>query len=191
MYNSLRDRFWNGRLDTATMRRVEGVAARFDVPEGRFLTAGELLDQAAAVMGTALHLCFTASSRYTGSLLGTADAGPLVITIDESYRGGGPIETLVAGHELGHALGLDGGEVPIEQVPVQIMADQVPDLPPELLEGLLVLRTRCGGRSRAELACEYFGTLLVSRSMPPRHSPTRPGTTGMPGLDSSMGGAQS
>ncbi|WP_216899726.1 hypothetical protein [Nocardia alni] len=190
MFDRLRSRFWNGRLDTPTMRRVEAAAALFDVPEGRFLTAGELLDQAAAIMGAPLRLCYTASPRYTGSLLGTA-AGPLVITIDESYRGGGPIETLVAGHELGHALGLDDGKAPTERVPVRIMAEQVPDLPPELLAGLLMLRTRCGGRSRAELACEYFGTLLVSRSMPPQRSSLRPGTTGMLGLDSSMGGARS
>jgi hypothetical protein len=170
------------------MRLVETTAARFEVPEGRFPTAGELVDQAAAILGAPLHLCFTSGSHYTGSLLGTASTGPLVITIDQSYRNAGPIETLVAGHELAHALGLDGGKAAAEQVPVRIIAEQVPDLPEELLAGLLVLRTRCGGRSRAELACEYFGTLLVRRSMPQQQYSSRLGTSGMRGLDSSMGG---
>jgi hypothetical protein len=191
MIRQLRDRWLPGRLDAATMRRVEEAVARFDAPEGRFLTADELVSQAADLVDAPLHLCFVDSPQYSGSLLGAAPGGPLVIAIDRSYRGSGPIETLVAGHELGHALGLDSGAAPAERIPARALAAEIPDLPPELVQGLTVLRTRCGGRSRAELACEYFGTLLVRRSIPATRSAGGVATSGLPGLDSSIGGPRS
>lgn len=165
--------------------------ARFRIPEGKLPTAQELVDQAGELLGSPLRLCYVDSAAYSGSLLGTEDGTPLIVTVNRSYRGSGPVEILVVGHELGHALGLDGAAVAPEPMPTRIDGDQVPDLPEGLLRSLLVLRTRCGTATRPELACEYFGALLVSRCLPVLESRAGSETAlraDLPGLEASMGG---
>jgi hypothetical protein len=177
-----------GGLDRRTRRRVEAIADRFEIPQGRPLTALEVVAQASQIARLPLTLVYTEqhSGLYSGSLLGTERGRPRFVALNRAILDSPLLQTLVAGHEVCHIL--LGHRLLDAPVRVALAPEHVPDLDPALFSRLMLQQTRCGGRGRDELACEMLGAKLVEGSFPQPEILPPGGPSGLPGLDASLGG---